>query len=628
MEFVVAQKRWRVRLRSWFDRTMDRGTPALIGWLGLASLVLVAVVTVVVWIFDPNDSNETQGGFFEIAWESLLRAMDSGTIGNDTTTNLFFLAPMFVVTIGGIFIVSSLIGILTTGMNSRIEELRKGRSPVLASGHAVILGWSDQVFTVISELVKANQSGKRSSVVVLADRDKVSMEDEIRARVGETGRTRVICRSGSPLKRPDLDLVSLDTARSVMVLSPSGEDSDIDVIKALLLLQYRTWPAERPHVVAAVHRTENLAAARLAGGEHAQVIDADDIAVRLVVQSHRQAGLSTVCTDLLNFDGNEIYMKAEPKLIGVTYGEALHAFELGCPIGLCRADDTVLLNPPMSTVIGAGELIIVIAEDDLLVRLADTRSPIIEASIATAFEQRMAPDRTLLVGWNCRAGRIIELLDQLVEPGSIVDVASPTEPDLAGLQPRVLKLGIKTCNPTSRRSLEDLDLGSYKHIIVLSDDTFDPAHADDRTLVTLLHLRDIEIRLGDPYSIITEMNDDGNREVAQVTKADDFIVSNKLISLLLAQMAENKHLQSVFAELFDPAGAEIYLKPAPLYVRPGEEVNFATVIEAAKRRGETAIGIRTLDSVDGPTYGVTLNPPKSAPLTLAASDSVVIVAMS
>jgi hypothetical protein len=96
---------------------------------------------------------------------------------------------------------------------------------------------------------------------------------------------------------------------------------------------------------------------------------------------------------------------------------------------------------------------------------------------------------------------------------------------------------------------------------------------------------------------------------------------------LLTQLAENKHLQRVFAELFDPAGAEIYLRPASLYVTPGQPVNFATVIEAAKRRNETAIGIRTRDGGDdGPAYGVALNPPKSAPLTLAATDTVVIVA--
>ena len=291
-------------VRARFDRTMDRGTSALIGWLGLASLVLIVVFSGLTFLVAPQD-NDANGNFFYITWETMLRAIDSGTIGGDQHGSIPFLAMMLLVTIGGIFIVSTFIGVLTTGMNARVEALRKGRAPVIETGHAVILGWSEQVFTVVAELARANQGDKKSRVVIMADHDKVDMEDQIRARVGELGRTRVICRSGSPLKRADLNLVSLDTARSVIVLSPPGEDADIDVIKMLLLLQHREWRPNRPHVVAAMNRTENMAAARLAGGPHAQIVDADDIAVRLVVQSHRQAGLSTVCTDLLNFDGNE-----------------------------------------------------------------------------------------------------------------------------------------------------------------------------------------------------------------------------------------------------------------------------------------------------------------------------------
>ena len=340
------------------------------------------------------------------------------------------------------------------------------------------------------------------------------------------------------------------------MLSPPGEDADIDVIKMLLLLQYRTWPAKRPHVVAAVQHTENLAAARLAGGPHAQIIDADDIAVRLVVQSHRQAGLSTVCTDLLNFDGNEIYMRAEPKLVGQTYARRAARVRPGLPDRPVPRRRHGLAQP------GLGH-------EDPRPATRSSSSPRTTCwsawprprprSTPTRSSPRRSrprlPDRTLLVGWNARARRIIELLDQLVEPGSTLDVASAAEPDRSQVNPSVLALGFKVCQPTNRRSLEDdLDLGSYRHIIVLADDTVDPDHADDRSLVTLLHLRDIEVGLGDPYTIITEMNDDANREVAQVTKADDFIVSNKLISLLITQLAENRHLHQVFAELFDPAG--------------------------------------------------------------------------
>src|SRR5262249_31754530 len=82
-------------------------------------------------------------------------------------------------------------------------------------------------------------------------RDKVDMQDQLHARVGGTGRLRVVCRSGTPLKRVDLELVSLHTARSVVVLSPPGDEPDIDVIKVLLLLHNRPWPQRRPHVVAA-----------------------------------------------------------------------------------------------------------------------------------------------------------------------------------------------------------------------------------------------------------------------------------------------------------------------------------------------------------------------------------------
>ncbi|HZX04088.1 CASTOR/POLLUX-related putative ion channel [Kribbella sp.] len=617
--------KWRNRLRYWFDGTMDRGTPALIGWLGLASVALIAVVTVLVVLLT-NEDTEASGGWGGVAWMSLLRTLDPGTMGGDTGKPVF-LALMLTVTIGGIFIVSSLIGVLTTGLENRIGELRKGRSRLIESGHTIVLGWSDQVFTVIGELATANLGQRKPCVVVLADRDKVEMEDQIRALVPQSGRIRVICRSGSPLKPADLELVSPDTARSVLVLPPAGPDADIDVIKTLLLLNNRRWPATRPHVVAAVLDSGNVAAARLAAGDDALLVDADDIIVRLVVQSHRQAGLSAVCSDLLDFAGSEFYLKPEPALEGSTYGETLDRYALGVPIGVCTSDGRVLVNPGMDTVIGSGDQMIVLAEDDLLIRLAENPPPVVDAAIATPAGHEPQPNRTLLIGWNNRAAKIIDLLDRFAEPRSSVDIAAPEEPPGVTKSKRTnLKVRYRRCEPTTRSALEALDLGSYQHVVVLADDTVAPDHADNRTLLTLLHLRDIEVKLGDPYSIVTEMYDDNNRRVAQVTKADDFIVSSKLVSLLLTQLAENRHLHAVFADLFDPEGSEIYLKPAPDYLVPGADANFATVVEAARRQGEIAIGYRLKRNSDrSPTYGVVLNPSRSEPLTLGYGDSVIVV---
>ncbi|MFI0354849.1 potassium transporter TrkA [Actinomadura sp. 9N407] len=617
----------RERVRYWFDNTMAKGTSALIGWLGLASGALILVVTLLSVLLAPGDT-ERHGSWPGVVWRSLLRTLDPGTMGDDEGTAPF-LALMLLATIGGIFLVSSLIGVLTTGLEGKIAELRKGRSRIVERGHTVVLGWSDQVFTVIAELVEANQSRRRSCVAILADRDRIDMEEAIRSAVGDLGRTRVVCRRGDPLKVADLELVSPGTARSIMVLSPPVADADNHVIKVLLSLGARRWDDARPHVVAAVHDSANLPAARLAGGESAHVIDADDIAIQLIVQSHRQSGLSTVCTDLLNYQGHEFYMRPEPALVGITYGQALTAYELGIPVGLRRSDGRVAVNPPHDTVIGADDEVVLLAEDDLLIRLADGPVPIAEDAISTAAPRFRGPERTLLMGWNERAPKIIKLLDAFVEPGSELVIAArcPDDPSESFTCLDNIKVGFVRCDPTDRTRLEDLDVGMYQKIIVLGDTAQDPQRADARTLVTLLHLRDMEETLGDPFSIVSEINDDANREVAQVTKADDFVVSDKLISLMLTQLSENRHLHDVFTDLLDPEGSELYLKPAGGYLRPGAAADFATIIEAARRRGETALGYRVHRRFhEPPSYGVVLNPAKTAPLTLTAHDCVIVLA--
>jgi hypothetical protein len=124
------------------------------------------------------------------------------------------------------------------------------------------------------------------------------------------------------------------------------------------------------------------------------------------------------------------------------------------------------------------------------------------------------------------------------------------------------------------------------------------------------------------------MLDDSNRELAEVTRADDFIVSDKLISLILSQTSENRQLTDVFRTLFSSEGSEIYLRPASVYVLPGASVDFYTVLEAARRRGETAIGYRVADLARSSqhAYGVTVNPRKSEARTFAREDKIIVLA--
>ena len=93
-----------------------------------------------------------------------------------------------------------------------------------------------------------------------------------------------------------------------------------------------------------------------------------------------------------------------------------------------------------------------------------------------------------------------------------------------------------------------------------------------------------------PSPMVSEMVDVRNRELAEVTRADDFVVSNKLVSLMLAQASENERLSAIFDDLLDEAGSEIYMRPIEDYIAIDREATFYTLTEAARRRGEVAIG--------------------------------------
>ena len=623
---------WRDRLRYAVDEFFARGTVALIAGLFVASALIVIVIAVVITAFNigPDGTDLVQ-----LLWMGLLRTLDPGTMGSDAGSAPF-LAAMLAVTLVGIFVLSALIGIINTGIQGRLSELRKGRSRVLESGHTVILGWSQQVFTILSELVVANANQPRSTIVVLADRDKVEMEDQIRARLADRGRTKIVCRSGSPVDVDEIDVASVQASKAVIVLSPDSDEPDVEVIKTILAIT--NDPNRRPepyHIVAEIRDPGNLEAARLVGRDEVELVVVSEIVSRIVAQTCRQAGLSIVYAELLDFAGDEMYFAAEPALEGRTFAQAMQAYEDSTVIGLAPAGGAPHLNPPLSAVIGPGDRLIVIsADDDTIHMRAGAPPPIDDEAILEPAATVARPEATLVLGWNRRAPDIARELDAYVPPKSRLTIVTddPAAPSAAKALASSLgnqKLQFIAQPTTDRASLDGLKVADYDHVIVLSPiDRLDAQRADARTLVTLLHLRDMASRAGHPFSIVSEMADVRNRALAEVTRADDFIVSDRLISLLLAQIAENKALNAVFADLFDAAGSEIYLRPAAEYIRPGRAVNFATVVEAAARRDEVAIGyrLRAHSGDSSRSYGVRVNPRKSDNITFGEGDRVIVLA--
>lgn len=614
------------RLQYGFDTWMSRGTIAIMALLGVATVAFVLVVAVVVVVFRAFPEGVEDGDFWDVAWGNLMRTLDPGTMGGDAGWGFRLL--MLIVTVGGLIIVASLIGIVSGAFDDKMAQLRKGRSRVLEDDHTLILGWSSKVIPIIAEVCIANASHRRGVIVVLADRDKVEMEEEIRAHVPNPGRTKIICRNGDPMSPLDLQIVSPRSAKSIIILPADGDaDPDATAIKVALALTHTLDTGRvRPHLVAELRDPGNLDAAQLVGQDRAQWLIASELISRMTVQTCRQSGLSLVYTELLDFSGDEIYFTHQPNLVGSTYFDAQLCFADSTLLGIATADG-VQLNPPPTRVVQDADRLIVLAQDDSAISVGPPAA-VDESALSHAESAPPHAERTLILGCNSSLQTILDELGSYVAQGSAVCVAADV-PEPALRIPSVLDLTFRRLDTTSRAGLESLDIVDFDHIIVLAyRDMLEVQAADARTLVTLLHLRDIADRHAIDLNIVTEMLDDRNRELAEVTKADDFIVSDRLVSLMLSQISESEDLVEVFQELFSSTGVEIYLRPADLYVALGVDVDFSTVLAGAAARGETAIGYRvgseTRSRAAG--YGVRLNPLKGERRAFAPRDRIIVLA--
>lgn len=619
----------RQRARYRFDNLLARGTIILVMWLALATAALIAAAALILVVAGVDYGEES--GFLTALWISLVRTLDPGVIGADPGWP--FRVVGLLVTLGGIFIVSTLISLLSTGIGTKLDELRKGRSLVLESGHTLILGWSPKILTIVTELMIANENQPHSSIVVLAPEDKVFMEDEIRARVKFNRHTRVICRTGNPADPVDLQISNPLEAKSVIVLADTEEGADAQVIKTVLALLVLDPNFEKLKVVAELTDERDAGALRRTTLGRISTVVSSDVIARITAQVSRQSGLSAVYQELLDFDGDEIYFATDPRLSGTTFGESLLLFEESAVIGIRFVDGKMELNPAMDTVFQDGDQVIAISADDDTVVFTPSSSNGHGPHDAARIVDPREVEKILVMGWSFLGPLVLEQLDGYLAPGSNVhvvydpDLVGRTIPDHEGVFTN-LALELTEGDATDHRLLDNVLEGrDFDHAIVLCYRTLPPAQSDARTLMTLVQLRQVLKKRGidEKVSIVTELLEPTDVPLAQVANPDDFIISEQLVSLLLSQLSENPDLEPLFWDLFDSGRAEIVLKPASAYVAIDQEIPFSAAVASASTRSEVAIGYRRAVSDGNRAPQVVVNPAKGLALRFGPTDQLIVL---
>ena len=132
-------------------------------------------------------------------------------------------------------------------------------------------------------------------------------------------------------------------------------------------------------------------------------------------------------------------------------------------------------------------------------------------------------------------------------------------------------------------------------------------------------------------TITSELLDIENRMLIETKDNDDFVVSDHLVSLAMAQISENKSLGPIFNSLFDPHDNEIYLKPVKNYINIDEPVNFFTILDSALHQNETAIGYRIKLTNHSATktkdhFKIILNPDRRDQIIFNTDDKIIVLA--
>lgn len=624
------------KLRYNFDNTLSNGPIAIISWLALVTFLLVILAGLILFITGLSADPELNEplGLVEGIWQSLMRVLDAGTVTGDE--GWAFRLFMLLITIAGLFIFSSLIGSISSGIDESISNLRKGKSKVIETNHTLILGYSSMIYSVISESCLANESQKKAVIVILADLDKVEIEDDIRSRIQDTKTSKIIVRSGNPLNFQDLQMVNYNEAKAIILLSPENEENpDNQVIKSVLSITGNKNRKKEPyHIIAEIKNNENKQVASLVGGKEVSYVFSSDLISKLTAQTCRQSGLSIIYSELLQFEGDEIYFYSDRGLIGLTFKQCLYSFEDSCVMGVFTGDRKVLLNPDMNYIIKKEDQLIIIAQDDSKINRLLIPKEILPVNFIPAPKKEKELETTLILGWNDKGKKIIEELDHYVVKGSSVSILGEIDDikdslTLLSEELQNITLYFKHGNINDRNTLDELRIDSFNHIIVLSYMNKGSIQISDAiTLICLVHLRDISEKAGKDFSVVSEMLDVQNRELAEVAKADDFIVSDNLLSLLMTQIAENKDLEMVYENLFSDEGAEIYLNPVEEYLDLSKPVDFYQVIESASNLGHTAIGFRSLqpEIVNNGKFGIVLNPLKSNQIKFEQGDFLIVLA--
>jgi len=490
--------------------------------------------------------------------------------------------------------------------------------PILGKDHVLVLGWNDTGKALVCDLLA---SGPGRALVVIAPPEAAADAEIGKLSALEQG--RVLLRHGTPDDPALLARFGAAQAAGAVLLAPRGEAADAAVLGGALALGQ-----VNARLRMAAQAAGPGATATLSGLDaDLRVVEGEDLLARVLAHELAYPGMAQLHRRLLAGRGLGMHLLAQPQLAGNSFGDAMMAFETATLIGLCDEMGRIGLALPPDLVIAPQMRAVFLAARPQDIAIA-TGNIAVDQMVMRAPIPRHRPAQTVLVlGWHARVPRLVAEFSRHVAPDSVLTLAA----DAPGLDEAIAALTVYGDNLrveyghvdiTDRQVLAELDLARFDRVLVLAQGGPD---GDRQALQTLTMVSQIarERRLAMP--VLAGFAGRDRLDLAMGAGLCDSGVDDTLVATMLAAQLRDQGEMRVASQMLARQGVDIAFKPIEHYVAIEAPLNFYTLVDAARQRGEVAIGIKRRGGGRPEAGQLLLNPRKTQQLEFIPGDQIVVL---
>ena len=234
--------------------------------------------------------------FLHILWWSFRQVQDPGNLV-PSMEHFGVLAVSIVLTFSGLLLFSFFVGIGTNVVDELVMRSRSRRLPY--SNHTVILGLTPEsslLFRGLAEIYRKNLRPYRAAVLGLEPREPGYFADSTLRYFRY--------RYGDPTHAEDLERVSPQRAKRVIVLGPRSTNPDSEVLSTVLALRQANAEVD---LYTDIEHGRNFLAVRSAGGPRTHLVGSGSLFGYYLAQNVVHPGIHRLLEELLESQGSEIY---------------------------------------------------------------------------------------------------------------------------------------------------------------------------------------------------------------------------------------------------------------------------------------------------------------------------------